>query len=114
MEIHKYICENCQFKTNFNSAWIKHLDSKKHERKGKTKIHTCNKCNYETKTHWNLKMHYMNMHSTLEERIICKYYCLECDKVYFSPLYFNNHIKGIKHINQSKINKLNQEPKLNL
>lgn len=37
--------------------------------------------------HWNLKMHKLTQHSTLEERTKSKYYCNICDLVFFSQLY---------------------------
>ena len=48
------------------------------------------------------------MHSTKEERSKSKYYCEDCDKAYFSPLYYQSHLKGMKHLNQVKINEINK------
>ena len=50
----------------------------------------------------------MTVHSTMEERLKMKYYCNECDQVFFAPLYLDKHKTGIKHNNQVKINMLNK------
>jgi hypothetical protein len=50
-------------------------------------------------THWNLKMHLLSIHSTLEERAQSKYYCKDCDKVFFCSVYMNTHNNGIHHKN---------------
>jgi hypothetical protein len=108
MAIYKFNCENCKFKCKFNSAWLIHLTSEKHLREGQNKIHKCltQNCEYTTETYWNMKMHHMTMHSTKEERMLSKYYCKDCDKVFFAPLYLDKHNNGIKHKNQIKINTL--------
>lgn len=110
METPKFTCEACNFKCNFNSAWLTHLSSEKHLREGKQKIHKCNApdCDYTTITYWNMRMHKMTMHSTMEERMKSKYYCKDCDKVFFAPLYLDKHYNGMKHKNQVKINILNK------
>jgi len=117
MESYKFTCECCKFKCNYNSAWLEHLSSEKHLRQGKPKTHKCtfNGCTHETTIHWNMKMHVMTMHSTIEERSKMKYYCKVCDTVFFSPLYLDKHNIGIKHKNMIKVNELNnQEPNINL
>lgn len=48
------------------------------------------------------------MHNTKEERSKSKYYCNECDTVFFSLIYYNKHMTGIKHSNQLKVNELSQ------
>jgi len=50
----------------------------------------------------------MKIHSTKEERSKSKYYCNDCDQVFFLPLFYDSHMKGRKHINQVKINVINQ------
>ena len=109
METYKFNCNCCDFKCNFNSAWLTHLSSDKHLRLGQKKIHNCNSpnCYYTTTIYWNMRMHYITMHSSIEERKKSKYYCHICDKVFFAPLYLNKHNNGIKHKNQLKINMLN-------
>ena len=98
--IKKYICTNCNFETNFASEWLKHIKSQKHERNGLAKTKKCNNCEYEGLTHWNLKMHIMTQHSTIEERSKHKYYCTNCDQVFFCLIYKEKHINGIVHKNK--------------
>lgn len=108
MEKSKFYCELCKFKCNFNSEYDKHLNSAKHKRGGKKKEYNCDICNYKTTISlWNLKMHQSAKHSTKEEREASKYYCKVCDAIFFSPLYYNNHLKSIIHNN----NKDNSEDK---
>ena len=106
MESYKFNCECCNFKCNYNSGWLDHISSKKHLRQGKPTIYKCNiqNCNYETPTHWNLKIHKMNNHSSKEDRALSKYYCNECDQVFFSPIYYNKHNASKRHFNQVKVN----------
>ena len=110
----KYYCELCNYGCNHNSVFKKHQKSDKHSRHGEKKIFKCDKCDYKTNTsHWNLKMHIMSKHSTIEERSKQKYYCVTCDSIFFSPLFYNNHIKSILHINNSVLNKFNNNEKIN-
>jgi len=110
METYKFTCECCNFKCNYNSGWLDHLSSNKHLRQGKPTTYICNfgDCNHVSLTHWNLKIHKINNHSTKEERELSKYYCKDCDQVFFSPLYFDKHNNGKKHMNQAKVNLLNK------
>lgn len=84
----KYNCKCCSFYSNYASESNKHINSMKHQRNGKPKekkidIFNCEKCKYKGNTHWNLKMHNITQHSTLEERSKQKYYCIDCDKLSF-------------------------------
>jgi hypothetical protein len=96
----KYNCECCKFKTNFPSEWLVHIKSKKHERQGQPKTYKCENCDYEGLNHWNLKMHILSQHATKEERQQQKYYCADCDQVFFSSAYKTKHINGINHKNR--------------
>ena len=103
-----FFCETCNYGCNHKSVFMKHQKSDKHNRQGEKKIFKCEKCEYKTNTsHWNLKMHIMSKHSTIEERSKQKYYCAICDSIFFSPLFYNNHIKSVLHINNSVLNKYN-------
>jgi hypothetical protein len=95
----KYNCEYCKFSCNTPSEWIKHIESKKHLRKGEKVIHICSVCDYKTNSMWNFKLHKLSQHSSKEERSKSKYYCNVCDLVFFSPLYMNKHMNGIRHKN---------------
>ena len=101
----KFFCDTCNYGTEFNNVYKKHLNSEKHIRHGEKKIFKCNSCDYKTNTsHWNLKMHITSKHSTIEEKSKQKYYCVICDSVFFSPLFYKNHIKSILHINKTILN----------
>ena len=104
----KHTCEPCNFTATRPCEWLLHIKSEKHLRNGKPKTHKCtfHGCDHKTTIHWNMKMHIMTMHSTIEERIKMKYYCKICDTVFFSPLYLDKHNMGIKHKNMIKINEL--------
>jgi hypothetical protein len=105
MDEKKYFCQLCNFKSNYNSEIEIHLNSEKHKRGGKKKEYNCDVCSYKTIVSlWNLKMHKASKHYTKEEREQSKYYCKTCDSIFFSPLYYNNHLKSIMH--QTKTNKL--------
>jgi hypothetical protein len=111
----KYICNLCNYFTDFPSEWLKHLETQKHLRNGKKKPTTCDLCNYETSSHWNIKLHKLSQHATVIERQQHKYYCNLCDQVFFSKLYYDKHMNGKKHFNMVKVSKLNiQEPNTNL
>ena len=75
----------------------------------KKKPINCANCNYIGLTHWNLKMHYMAIHSTIEERNNCKYYCKDCDKVLFCSTYMKTHNNGIQHKNMIIAKQLEKE-----
>jgi hypothetical protein len=92
-------CDKCKYTTKSPSDWIKHIKCKKHQRNGEKLPIKCDKCDYTGITHWNLKMHLLSIHSTKEERIKCKYYCVECDRVFFCSTYFNSHNNSTKHKN---------------
>lgn len=93
----KYYCKNCDYGTCKPSDWEKHINSKKHARNGEKKSLNCSICNYESSSHWNLKIHVLSNHSTKEERMKHKYYCAVCDQVIFCSTYMNTHINGNKH-----------------
>ena len=104
----KYFCEICNYGCNHNNVYMKHIKSEKHLRHGVKKVFNCTQCDYKTETsHWNLKMHIMSKHSTIEEKLKEKYYCAICDSIFFSPLFYKNHIKSILHINNSVLNNIN-------
>lgn len=108
MKSYKFTCECCKFKCQYNSGWLEHVSSKKHLNHGVPISYKCNipNCDYISSIHCNLKIHKMNNHSTKEEREQSKYYCKDCDQIFFSPNYFNKHNIGKKHHNQVKINQL--------
>ena len=72
---YKYNCIECNYHTNVKVNWNIHLMTDKHNRNGKKKSISCNKCNYTGSNHWNLKLHLLSQHSTIEERKNSKFYC---------------------------------------
>jgi hypothetical protein len=48
----------------------------------------------------------MSVHSTKEEREKSKYYCKDCDQIFFCKLYLDKHTSGKKHKNVVKANDL--------
>ena len=107
-KLYKYNCECCKLNKSCTAIWLKHLDSAKHKRHGEPKFHKCDLCEFQTKTSWNYKLHKLSQHSTKEERSNSKYYCNICDVVFFSPLYYNSHMKGSKHKNLVLLDEYNK------
>ena len=112
----KFECECCKYDTNKPSDWLKHCKSQKHKRMGQHKTHSCPDCVYTCKTAWNMKLHMLTQHSTKETRSNQKYYCSDCDVVFFSSQYYEKHMTGIRHKNfvnalaeLQKINNLMEE-----
>lgn len=112
-KIKKFYCDYCKFNTKKPSDWLRHVESQKHKNMGGKKKYICEKCEHESQSSWNLKLHKLTQHSTKEERSKQKYYCKDCDIVFFSPLYMNKHMKGKRHANYVKaveeLNKLKKE-----
>ena len=102
-------CKICNYSTIKPSDWIKHIDSMKHQRGGQKKSKKCEICNEEFFSHWNLKHHMLVTHETKEERQKQKYYCNDCDKVFFCSKYYDKHMNGVKHKNYVLAIKLEQE-----
>ena len=57
----------------------------------------CEHCNYKANTKWNIKLHYLTNHSTIDERKTYKYYCATCDVVLLCDKYYNIHLESSKH-----------------
>ena len=105
-ETYKYSCDTRNYKTNVKASWKLHMISDKHMRNGEKKSTKCELCDYQTTSHWNVKLHMLTQHSTLEERKNHKYYCEICDTVFLRAVLLENHINGTKHANKlKKINK---------
>ncbi len=73
------------------------LVDKKTQKKWSKKPVKCDKCEYIGNNHWNLKLHILSQHSTIEERKKSKYYCASCDQVFFCKIYMERHNEGSKH-----------------
>jgi len=104
-----FYCHLCEYKTSNCTNWLKHVKTQKHLRSGKPKISKCNMCNYESHSHWNVKLHVLSQHSTIEERMQQKYYCNTCDLVFFCSTYMNKHINGKIHKNRELCLKVQDE-----
>lgn len=74
-------------------------DNKKNAYK---KQYICNKCNYNTCTLWDLKKHTANIHITIKEKKKLPYYCIICDSISISQLYYDKHIDSDNHKNKIK------------
>ena len=96
-------CHYCNYSAKNNSNWFKHLETAKHKRKGLKKETFCRKCSYKSTSHWNIKIHDLYMHSTIEERKQAKYYCEICDNIFLCSAYYNKHMIGIIHLNKVKV-----------
>ena len=99
-------CNCCNYQAKFPCEFNKHLKSQKHLRKGVQKEYNCDSCEYYATTHWNLKMHCVIKHYTIEQKKELKYYCSLCDNVNFSNLYYTNHLKSTLHKNNVIINEI--------
>ncbi|ATZ80188.1 hypothetical protein BMW23_0128 [Bodo saltans virus] len=100
-----YNCDKCNFHTNANSLYEKHLITGKHKngyrtvRCDKKFIGKCDECDYKTNNKINMEIHILNNHSTREIRELkYKFYCKYCDYGSFSNTGFQIHIKSKKHI----------------
>ena len=109
----KLYCECCDFTANANAFWLKHIETQKHKRNGTKKPTTCDLCNYKSVSHWNVKMHKIQKHSTKEERSKQKLYCSECDIACMCQIYFDKHMASTRHKNQVLVNKSLEEIKKN-
>ena len=79
-------CNCCNYQAKFVSEFNKHLASQKHARKGVKKDYNCDSCEYFATTHWNLKMHRVIKHYTMEQKKELKYYCSLCDIHYSNQM----------------------------
>lgn len=105
----EFNCHFCDYKTSNCSFWLKHLKTQKHLREGKTKSSKCETCGYESHIHWNLKLHTLSQHSTIEERKNHKFYCETCDFIFFCKTYMEKHINGKIHKNRELCIKIQKE-----
>jgi len=105
----EYYCNFCNYNTINISDWIKHNNTKKHQRNGLPIIHNCSICEYKSRTLFNYKLHMLSQHSTKEERMKQKYYCHICDIVLFCNTYMLKHLNGKFHKNKEMAQKYQLE-----
>jgi len=102
-------CDYCNFNAYSPSEWFKHIETKKHLRKGERINNNlkCEECGLITINSYNLNVHKILIHGTPEERKEkSKFYCDSCDKGFFCKLYYDKHISSKKHANIIKYNEL--------
>ncbi len=104
-----FLCDLCNYTTIKPSDWIKHIKTEKHQRDGNNKNKKCDICDIEFVSHWNYKNHNLVIHATKEEREKQKYYCIDCDQVFFCSQYMKKHIEGKRHNNYVLALKLEKE-----
>jgi hypothetical protein len=105
-QIKKFVCNTCDFKTNYKSKWEIHIETELHKT-GKKKTRSdklcpekCPSCDYKTKSNTNMKEHILNKHKTKEDRKTgFKYYCEYCDYGAFMKLFYEKHEQTQKHKN---------------
>ena len=102
----KYSCDNCDFHTQYNSTWIKHIETELHKtgkrktRSDKIKLDKCPNCEYvsTSKGPTTMKQHILNEHRTKEVRKKeFKYYCEYCDYGTFAESFQKKHNETEKH-----------------
>jgi hypothetical protein len=106
-----FFCDLCKYTTIKPSDWIKHIESAKHQRNGNKKTKKCDICDIDFISHWNYKNHNLVIHATKEERATQKYYCKDCDQVFFCTQYMKKHMEGKRHANYVLAIKLEKELK---
>ncbi len=106
MDNYKYVCEQCNYKTNIRHSLLQHNETELHktgERKKKPiKIkeeYKCDKCDYISTNKNNYITHKLNNHSSQEERKKqFKYYCEKCDFGVFTESSIKKHNITIRHL----------------
>ncbi len=107
-------CELCDFQATRPIEFIRHVETKKHIRNGKKikdTIYRCDKCDKTLSNHFSYKIHMIQVHATVEEKLKQPYYCKCCDVVFVSKLYMDKHLIGKKHNNVARSLELIEEIK---
>ena len=102
----KFNCHKCEFATNYESLWNRHISTDFHKT-GKKKIRSdkkcvdkCPQCEYKSNNNTNMTQHILNTHSTITERKLkFNHYCEICNYGTFSKSLYDKHTKSLKHIN---------------
>lgn len=108
-DVYKFICEKCNFKCMYKSAYDAHLKSGLHQTGHRKKRcdsngpYNCDKCNYTTTNKTTFKKHTLNEHANKQTREKeFRYYCKHCDFGTFSNDSMNAHNNTKKHIKNIK------------
>ena len=96
-------CKLCNYTTNKNLSWLRHIESEKHKHNGIKLKKKCDTCDYESFNKWHLIMHNYSSHYTKEQRENEKNYCNLCDIVFISESHLNKHLNGRSHIIKQKV-----------
>ena len=104
--MNKFICETCNYKTDYESKYKQHLETKKHKnngilvRKEENIIKECDKCSFTSKNNDIFRTHYLTKHSNKEEKEKeFTYYCKFCNFGTFNKSLMDIHKNSKKHIN---------------
>lgn len=98
-------CDICNFQADRPSEFIRHIETNRHKRNGiklKEKIFRCDKCDKVLANNFTYKIHMIQIHGSLEDKLKQRYYCKVCDTVFISKLYMDKHNNGKKHNNTVK------------
>ncbi len=101
----KFVCETCNYNTNYESKYKQHTETLKHKNNGvlvrkKQEIRICDKCTFTSSHKEGFRTHYLTKHCTKEEKEKeFTYYCKLCDFGTFSKSLIEIHNNSKKHKN---------------
>jgi hypothetical protein len=96
----QYNCQKCDVSFQFKYQLERHNNSKKHI--GNKVAYHCGRgsCDYHTINKTNFKMHMLNNHSTVKQKMEgFPYYCKTCDIGCGSVSTYDKHMQSKKHAN---------------
>lgn len=112
-------CELCEYKTDNNTDWCRHVKTQKHLRGGDKKKATCQYCSYSS-SHWNIKNHELAVHGTIEDKMKHKFYCQLCDSLQYTNPQYQKHLTSKHHLKKievknsfEQIEQMKKEKKMN-
>lgn len=93
------VCECCNLKVVTRNKWELHLKSQKHARNGKSKAenYVCETCGYWCLHIYNLNIHKIVRHGTIEQKKKAPFYCEHCNRSFFRNLYYDRHLNSDAH-----------------
>lgn len=101
---YKYNCLACDFHTNYNSLWERHIATQLHQtgkrktRVDKKRLDKCPYCDYTSKINTILKQHILIKHSTKKQKQKeFPYYCKKCNYGSFAKPSYERHLLTNKH-----------------
>ena len=86
------------------SEFIRHIETNRHKRNGVKlkKIFKYDKCDKVLANNFTYKIHIIQIHGTLEDKLKQIYYCQVYDTIFISKLYMDKHNNSKKHSNTVK------------